>query len=103
MEISKTTIKERTEKKTNAKLVETINAARKNSAWTKLRVARYLSASTRMMPEVNLTKLEKHSEAGDIVVVPGKVLGSGSISKKITVYAFKFSEQAIEKLKAKKC
>ena len=103
MEISKRTIKARTEKKTNTELVETINAARKNSSWTKTGVARYLSVSTRVMPEINLTRLEKHSEKGDIIIFPGKILGSGNINKKIKVCAFKFSKQAMEKLKAKSC
>ena len=43
-----------------------------------------------------------YSSEDEIIVVPGKVLGSGEISKKLTVAAYKFSEQAIEKIKAAK-
>ncbi|MEK6919140.1 MAG: 50S ribosomal protein L18e [Nanoarchaeota archaeon] len=103
MSISKRTIKARTTQKTNSELVDTIHAARKNSVWVEKGIARYLSGSTRVMPEVNLNMLEKNCEAGDIAIVPGKILGTGSINKKIKVCAFKFSKQAMEKLKAKKC
>jgi len=36
--------------------------------------------------------------------VPGKVLGTGELNKKITVAAYTFSEQAVQKINAKgKC
>jgi large subunit ribosomal protein L18e len=43
---------------------------------------------------VNVGKIERHTNAGDIVVVPGKVLGSGIISHKVTVAALNASSTA---------
>jgi large subunit ribosomal protein L18e len=50
--------------------------------------------------EVNLSKLERYASEGDIIVVAGKVLGSGTISKKLTVAAYDFSESAKKKIVA---
>jgi large subunit ribosomal protein L18e len=50
--------------------------------------------------EVNLSKLERNASEGDIVVVPGKVLGSGALNKKLTVAAYAFSESAKMKIEA---
>lgn len=65
------------------------------------RVAKLLEKSVRKNISVNLNKLEKLSvvKAGSIVIVPGKVLGTGNVSKDIVVYAYKFSDSAKEKLK----
>ena len=35
---------------------------------------------------------------GDVIVVPGKVLGAGAINKKLTVAAFRFSASAVKKI-----
>ncbi|MEM5813122.1 MAG: 50S ribosomal protein L18e [Candidatus Aenigmatarchaeota archaeon] len=48
--------------------------------------------------EVNIYKLEKLCNDGDVVIVPGRVLGSGEITKKLTVYALGFSKPAKEKI-----
>ncbi|MCX6650221.1 MAG: 50S ribosomal protein L18e [Methanomassiliicoccales archaeon] len=50
--------------------------------------------------EVNLSKLERYASEGDVVVVAGKVLGSGTLSKKLTVAAYGFSESAKIKIEA---
>jgi len=63
-------------------------------------VADILSKSSRKRPAVNLSKISRYSEEGGIVVVPGKVLGSGTLSKRVTVAAFSFSETALNKIKA---
>lgn len=47
---------------------------------------------------VNLYKIEKYSKEGDIIVVPGKVLGIGSLSHKVTVVALDFSKSALKKI-----
>lgn len=57
---------------------------------------RLLRSSSRA--EVNLSRIARHTKKNDIVLVPGKVLGSGSISHPVTVGALGFSEQAKEKL-----
>jgi ribosomal protein L18E len=48
--------------------------------------------------EVNVYKLEKLCNDGDNVIVYGKVLGDGEITKRINVYALGFSKSAKEKI-----
>jgi len=60
--------------------------------WKK--VARELSKPTRRRPSVNVSKIEAYVNDGETVLVPGKVLGSGDLNKKVEVAAFAFSESA---------
>ncbi|MFH1785934.1 MAG: 50S ribosomal protein L18e [Candidatus Micrarchaeota archaeon] len=60
--------------------------------WKK--VAYELSKPRRKKIEVNLSKIDAYAEGDETILVPGKVLGSGNVSKKITVAAFAFSESA---------
>ena len=62
-------------------------------------IARRLEKPRRNWAEVNISRLEIHANDGDTIVVPGKVLGAGSLSKKLTVAAFRFSESAKEMIK----
>ncbi|HIH15451.1 MAG: large subunit ribosomal protein L18e [archaeon GW2011_AR17] len=62
------------------------------------RVAEELESSTRRMVAVNLSKIDKVVKAGEIALVPGKVLSTGSLSKKISIAAFSYSEAAREKI-----
>ena len=62
------------------------------------RIASELEKSTRSYPSVNITKIDKFVRDGEIVLVPGKVLSLGSLSRKTTVAAFQFSESAKEKI-----
>jgi len=57
-------------------------------------VAKGLNRPRRRQHEVNLHELERHANGKDILVVPGAVLGSGHITKPVTVAALKFSDQA---------
>ncbi|MFH1637456.1 MAG: 50S ribosomal protein L18e, partial [Candidatus Woesearchaeota archaeon] len=63
-----------------------------------LEVADKLESSRRINPEVNLSKLNRVCKDNETVVVPGKVLSSGSLSKPLTVVAANFSMAAIEKV-----
>ena len=68
-------------------------------------IALRLEKPSKNWAEVNLSKLERYASEGDVIVVAGKVLGAGSLKKKVTVAAFKFSESAsaaIEKAGGKK-
>ncbi|MBI2630481.1 50S ribosomal protein L18e [Candidatus Pacearchaeota archaeon] len=98
---SKTKIDEQMKRKTNPELVSTIMKAKKNEKWVK--IAGIISGSARNRIGVNLDKIDKNTKEGDTVVIPGKVLSNGEISKKIRVVAFKFSSEAEKKLKNKKC
>lgn len=58
------------------------------------RVAELIARPTRKRPAVNVGKIARHTNDGDIVVVPGKVLGAGTISHKVTVAALNASATA---------
>ncbi|MBM3229334.1 50S ribosomal protein L18e [Candidatus Parvarchaeota archaeon] len=57
-------------------------------------VAHELSAPKRKRAAVNIGKLSHLTDAGETVLVPGKVLSSGTLKHKITVAAFSFSGAA---------
>ena len=72
--------------------------SRKENAPIWRRVAEELARPTRKRREVNVGEIEKHARDGDVVVVPGKVLGRGRITKKVTVVAWSFSASAARKI-----
>jgi len=57
-------------------------------------VADHLSSSRCRRIAVNLSRLNRHTRAKEMVVVPGKVLGAGNLDHPISVAAFCFSTQA---------
>ena len=63
-------------------------------------VARELAKSKRKRTAVNISKLNRYASENEIVVVPGKVLSSGTLEKKLTVIAESFSVKAFEKIKS---
>ncbi len=63
------------------------------------RVAEVILLPRRKRVEVNLSKINRFAEDGDIILVPGKVLAAGNIEKKVTVAALAFSEMAIRKIR----
>ncbi|MEM1896053.1 MAG: 50S ribosomal protein L18e [Nanopusillaceae archaeon] len=82
------------------KLIHTLRkVGRENNARIWIYVSELLSKPTRQRIEVNLGKIDKLTKEGDVVIVPGKVLGYGKLTKRITVSAWKFSESALEKIK----
>jgi large subunit ribosomal protein L18e len=62
------------------------------------RIANDLEKPTRKRREVNLYKINKYIKQGETALVPGKVLSLGNLDKKITIAAYKFSNQAKEKI-----
>lgn len=68
-----------------------------------LEVADLLLLPKRKHIAVNIDKINKEAKDGDNVLIPGKVLGKGEINKKLNIAAFKFSEQAKEKLLKSGC
>ncbi len=61
-------------------------------------VAETLMKPTRAKPLVNVFELDLHSKDGEVILVAGKVLGTGDINHKVTVAAFSFSKSAVEKI-----
>ena len=81
------------------KLVENLrNKGYKDSVNLWVDISKRLCRPTRKMPEVNLWKLDMHTKDGDVVVVPGKVLGDGNLGHKITVSALKFTKKAYNEI-----
>ena len=66
------------------------------------RIAKDLEKPTRIRREANLYKIDKFARKDESVVVPGKVLSIGEISKPITIAAFRFSDEAKRKISDKK-
>ncbi|MBI2557902.1 50S ribosomal protein L18e [Candidatus Woesearchaeota archaeon] len=62
------------------------------------RVAVDLEKPTRQRRVVNLSSISRHTKENEIIVIPGKVLGAGDLSHKITISAFQFSDGAKEKI-----
>ena len=75
-------------------------ASRKEKAPIWKKAAELLSNSTRRRVEVNVGKIEKVAKDGDVILVPGKVLGGGAITKKVTVAAWRFTPGARQKIES---
>jgi large subunit ribosomal protein L18e len=62
------------------------------------RIATELEKPTKNKRVVNISKLNKVTKDGDLIIVPGKVLSSGELTHKLTVSAYSFSETAEVKI-----
>lgn len=86
----------------NIQLKTLINDLKHLSTEKKVRiwgaVAKDLSKPTRIRAQVNLDKIDGIIRNDEIAIVPGKVLAVGSLSKNITIAAWNFSDNAIEKI-----
>lgn len=78
------------------------SASRTFDAPVWLEVARRLSAPTRRYAEVNVSRINRHTTEGDVIVVPGVVLGAGSLGHSVRVAALRFSQAAAEKIREAK-
>ena len=89
-------------KTTNPELIKLISLLKKESrekqAGIWLDVAEYLSKTRSNSISVNLSTISRNTKRSDVVVVPGKILGSGSISHAVTVASFGVSDKAKAKL-----
>ncbi|MEM4462404.1 MAG: 50S ribosomal protein L18e [Candidatus Bathyarchaeia archaeon] len=89
--------------KSNPILIETIKILRNTAKSRKKRVWDAIADKLEKPGDiriVNVSKLDKYLNDGDIAVVPGKVLGGGSISKRVTVAALAFSAKAKSKIES---
>lgn len=98
----KITFRRKITMKTNQHLTRLVQELKKQSIEQKVglwkRIARDLDKPTRKRRIVNLSRINRYSQDNDVIIVPGKVLSSGSIDKKVTVAAFNFSHQAVNKI-----
>lgn len=63
-------------------------------------IAEQLQKPRRTKVAVNLSKINRHTKEGNVIIVPGKVLGSGLLNHKVSIAALVFTKQAKEKIKA---
>jgi large subunit ribosomal protein L18e len=64
--------------------------------WKKIAID--LERPTRNRRAVNLSRINRNTKENEVIVVPGKVLGSGALNHKLTISAYQFSEQAKNKI-----
>ncbi len=87
---------------TNPELVMLVRSLKKkskeNDAPIWLDVAERLASPKRSRVAVNLSRLNRYTQAKESVVVPGKVLGSGELAHAVSVAAFGFSDRARAKI-----
>jgi large subunit ribosomal protein L18e len=90
-------------KKTNPVLLELIHELKKQSnendvhIWKDIAVR--LEKPSRNWAEVNLNRISKYILDKETALVPGKVLATGDLTKKVSIAAWSFSESAHEKIK----
>jgi large subunit ribosomal protein L18e len=95
---------EMTFEKTNPRIVRLIGelkaASRESGAPLWRDIARRLEKPSRNYAAVNLSKINRHTQSNDTVLVAGKVLATGNIEHSVTVAALNFSSQAMSKIQA---
>ncbi|MCL2642184.1 MAG: 50S ribosomal protein L18e [Candidatus Bathyarchaeota archaeon] len=89
---------------TNPELIQLIKQlkkeSREKSAPIWLDVAEQLAQPRSRRAAVNLSSINRNTKRADTIIVPGKILGTGSLTHPITVAAFSISETAKAKLDA---
>lgn len=87
---------------TNPRTRHTIKVLRRASTVNNTDIWRAISdslcAPRRGSASVNLSKIDVLASEGEVVAVPGKVLGFGNLTKKVDVAALSFSQSAREKI-----
>jgi large subunit ribosomal protein L18e len=88
--------------KTNPRLTNLIrmlrSASHENEANIWREIAGRLDTSSCNYAEVNIGKINRYANADEIILVPGKVLGSGVLDQSVRVAALNFSDSAREKI-----
>lgn len=90
--------------KTNPQLIDLISGLKKQSREKEVPlwrdIALRLERPSRNYPEVNLSRINRHTKEKDVILVPGKVLGAGELNHQLTVAALSFSGSAKNKITA---
>ena len=81
-----------------AVMLERAGKKQKAPIWMEASIMLSNEASNRV--EVNLGRISRMAGDGEAIFVPGKVLGTGLIERKVTVGAFAFSDSARSKIEA---
>jgi len=85
-------------KRRAAVMLDKAGKKQKAAIWTE--ASSMLSGEAKTRVEVNLGRISRVAGDGGAVFVPGKVLGTGAIDRKVTVGAFAFSSGAKTKIEA---
>ncbi len=89
---------------TNPELIQLIRQLRKESRvkdapiW--LDVADQLAQPRTQRAAVNLSSINRNTKKNEVIVVPGKILATGTLTHSLTVASFSISEKAKAKLDA---
>ncbi len=92
----------RNTKTTNPEMIKLITFLKKEgkekqaNIW--LDVAAHLSKPSRSRVSVNLSSINRSTKRAEVIVVPGKILGTGNLTHSVTVAAFDASGKAKAKL-----
>jgi len=81
-------------------IVELRRAARSQKAAIWASAADQLERPRHRVTPVNVGHLDRLAHADDTILVPGKLLSAGTLSKKLTVAAFSYSKEARSKIHA---
>ncbi len=70
----------------------------KRRIWRK--ISKKLSGPSRLKIEANLYRINKKTKPNDVIVVPGKVLGMGELTHKLTISCLNCSDSAKKKIES---
>lgn len=73
-------------------------ASRRNKAPIWSRIAELALKPSSARRKINVSQIDKLTKDGDVIIVPGKVLGTGGISHKITLCSFSISNSGAQKI-----
>ena len=79
-----------------ARELKKASSANEAPIWAKL--AQYAMKPSIAKRIININRISQLTKEGDTIVFPGKVLGTGIISHKVTIFAFSISNTAAEKI-----
>ena len=89
-------------RKSNPILLELIEQLKRHSYENKAPIwkdtASRLSKPRRSWAEVNISRISRYAKKDEVILVPGRLLGSGNIDKSVTVASFHSSETARRKI-----
>ena len=76
------------------------SSTQKNAIWK--RIAKDLEKPTRQRRQVNISRINRNTKANEIVIVPGKVLGTGTLNHALVIAAWSFSQGAVKRIEQAK-
>lgn len=91
-------LKGRTDPNKKSLIIALNKAGVEHNATIWKQISKELASSNRNRVAINLSHINRVTNAGDNIVVPGKVLGSGTLTHKLKITAEAFSETAKEKI-----